>query len=209
MALNISIPHFYAKIRTEHLYQQDGRDGFEEAIIFGVQSVGGKALTFHVMTEEGAVRSRVPIHMLAWKDTSDKKPLDYLQLWDCFGENITHTTYEYLSQARVQVAFKDGTKEWGSYMMTFDWYNNPYSQEPTQYKAAHLIKLDGGNFSLQPNNRLMWKDMSFITKPFPDKPDWKVDNKDWVCESVSDRWTINHENDSYYYNVENVDLSNK
>jgi hypothetical protein len=209
MALNISIPHFYAKIRTEHLYQQDGRDGFEEAIIFGVQSVGGRALTFHVMTEEGAVRSRVPIHMLAWKDTSDKKPLDYLQLWDCFGENITHTTYEYLSQARVQVAFKDGTKEWGSYMMTFDWYNNPYSQEPTQYKAAHLIKLDGGNFSLQPNNRLMWKDMSFITKPFPDKPDWKVDNKDWVCESVSDRWTINHENDSYYYNVENVDLSNK
>jgi hypothetical protein len=209
MVLNISIPHFYAKIRTEHLYQQDGRGGFEEAVIFGAQSVGGKALTFHVMTEEGAVRSRVPIHMLSWKDPSDKKPLDYLQLWDCFGESVTVTTYEYLAQSRVQVVFKDGTKEWGNYMMTFDWYNNPYSQEPTQYKAAHLIKLDDGNFALQPNNRLVWKDMSFTTKPFPDKPDWKVDNKDWVCESVSDRWIIHHENDNYYYSVKNIDLSNK
>jgi hypothetical protein len=107
------------------------------------------------------------------------------------------------------VVFKDGTKEWGNYMMTFDWYNNPYSQEPTQYKAAHLIKLDDGNFALQPNNRLVWKDMSFTTKPFPDKPDWKVDNKDWVCESVSDRWIIHHENDNYYYSVKNIDLSNK
>jgi hypothetical protein len=147
--------------------------------------------------------------MLSWKDPSDKKPLDYLQLWDCFGESVTVTTYEYLAQSRVQVVFKDGTKEWGNYMMTFDWYNNPYSQEPTQYKAAHLIKLDDGNFALQPNNRLVWKDMSFTTKPFPDKPDWKVDNKDWVCEAVSDRWIIHNENDNYYYSVKNIDLSNK
>lgn len=204
--LNISIPHFYAKLRDEHLYQHDGREGFQEVVVFGVQSVGGKAMTFHVMTEEGAVRSRVPIHMLAWKDTAVKKPLDHLQLWDCFGEDVAVVAYDYLTQSRVQVVFKDGSKEWGSYVMTFDWYNNPYSEEPTQYKAAHLIKLDGGNFTLQPNNRLMWKDMSFTTKPFPEKPDWKVDDKDWVCESVSDRWVVHHENDSYYYTVEETNL---
>lgn len=204
--LNISIPHFYAKLRDEHLYQHDGREGFQDVVIFGVQSVAGKAMTFHIMTEEGAVRSRVPIHMLAWKDTAVKKSLDHLQLWDCFGENVTVVTYDYLAQSRVQTVFKDGTKEWGSYVMTFDWFNNPYSAEPTQYKAAHLIKLDGGNFTLQPNNRLMWKDMSFTTKPFPKKPDWKVDDKDWVCESVSDRWVVHHENDSYYYTVEETNL---
>lgn len=205
--LNISIPHFYAKLREEHLYQHDGRDGFQDVVIFGIQSVVGKAMTFHVMTEEGAVRSRVPIHMLAWKDTAVKKSLDYLQLWDCFGEDVAVVSYDYLVQSRVQVVFKDGTKEWGSYVMTFDWYNNPYSEEPTQYKAAHLIKLDGGNFTLQPNNRLMWKDMSFITKPFPEKPDWKVDNKDWVCEDVSDRWVVHHENDNYYYTVKETNLT--
>lgn len=203
--LNVSIPHFYAKMRDEHLYQHDGREGTQNVVVFGAQSVSGKALTFHVMTEEGAVRSRVPIHMLAWKDGTAKKPLDYLQLWDCFGEHIAVTVYDYLAQSRVNVIFKDGTKEWGSYMMTFDWFNNPYSEEPTQYKAAHLIKLDTGNFTLQPNNRLMWKDMSFITKPFPEKPDWKVDNKDWVCEGVSDKWLIHHQDENYYYTVKEAD----
>jgi hypothetical protein len=74
--LNTSIPHFYAKMRIEHLYQHDGRKGMQDVIVFGVQSVGGRALTFHIMTDEGAVRSRVPIHMLAWKDDAPKMALD-------------------------------------------------------------------------------------------------------------------------------------
>jgi hypothetical protein len=203
MEHNVSIPHFYAKIKLEHFYQHDGRDGLQDVIVFGAQSVGGKALTFHVMTEEGAVRSRVPVHMLAWKELTEEFPLDYLQLWDCFGYNISTTVYEYLSQSRVKVVFKDGNIRWGNYMMTFDWYNNSFSEEPTQYKAAHLIKLDNGQFALQPNNRLIWKDMSFITKPFPEKPDWKVDDKDWICESVSDRWVMNKgDENQFFYSLE-------
>jgi hypothetical protein len=202
MSLNISIPHFYAKMRIEHLYQHDGRPGFQDVIVFGAQSVAGRALTFHIMTDEGAVRSRVPIHMLAWKEDAPKKPLDHLQLWDCFGYEVTVTPYDYLLQSRVSAIFKDGSKEWGNYLMTFDWYSNPYSEEPTQYKAAHLIKLDDGNFTLQPNNRLMWRDMSFVTRPFPQKPDWKIDNKDWFCEGVSDKWLMNKEDEEiYYYNI--------
>jgi len=203
MEHNVSIPHFYAKIKLEHFYQHDSRDGLQDVIVFGAQSVSGKALTFHVMTEEGAVRSRVPVHMLAWKELTEEFPLDYLQLWDCFGYNISTTVYDYLSQSRVKVVFKDGNIRWGNYMMTFDWYNNAFSEEPTQYKAAHLIKLDNGQFALQPNNRLIWKDMSFITKPFPEKPDWKVDDKDWICESVSDRWVMNKgDENQFFYSLE-------
>ena len=134
--LNTPIPHFYAKMRIEHLYQHDGREGMQDVIVFGVQSIGGRALTFHIMTDEGAVRSRVPIHMLAWKDDAPKMALDHLQLWDCFGHEVSCTAYDYLLQSRVKAIFKDGSKEWGNYIMTFDWYNNPYSNEPTQYKAA-------------------------------------------------------------------------
>lgn len=202
MTLNTSIPHFYAKMRIEHLYQHDGRPGFQDVIVFGAQSVAGRALTFHVMTDEGAVRSRVPVHMLGWKEDAPKKPLDHLQLWDCFGHEVTVTPYDYLLQSRVKSIFKDGTSEWGNYLMTFDWHSNPYSDEPTQYKAAHLIKLDDGNFTLQPNNRLMWRDMSFVTRPFPKKPDWKIDNKEWFCEGVSDKWLMNKEDEEiYYYNI--------
>ena len=202
--LNISIPHFYAKMRTEHLYQHDGREGLQDVIIFGAQSNVGQALTFHVMTDDGCVRSRVPIHMIAWKEDTPKKALDHLQLWDCFGYEVVVTRYDYLLQSRVKTMFKDKTKEWGNYLMTFDWHSNSYSEEPTQYKAAHLIKLDDGNFTLQPNNRLMWRDMSFITKAFPKKPDWKVDNKQWTCENISDKWLMNKEDeDIYYYTLDN------
>ena len=202
MTLNTSIPHFYAKMRIEHLYQHDGREGFQDVIVFGAQSIAGRALTFHVMSDEGAVRSRVPVHMLTWKDTAPKKALDHLQLWDCFGHDFTVNAYDYLVQSRVQIIFKDGSKEWGNYLMTFDWYDNPYSNEPTQYKAAHLIKLDDGNFALQPNNRLIWRDMSFVTQLFSEKPDWMVDNKEWFCESVSDRWVLNKGDENiFYYNI--------
>ena len=208
--LNTTIPHFYAKMRIEHLYQHDGREGMQDVIVFGVQSVGGRALTFHIMTDEGAVRSRVPVHMLAWKDDAPKMALDHLQLWDCFGHEVSCTVYDYLLQSRVKAIFKDGSKEWGNYIMTFDWYNNPYSNEPTQYKAAHLIKLDNGNFTLQPNNRLMWRDMSFVTQPFPEKPDWMIDDKEWFCESVSDKWTMEKGNENiYYYTLESEKKSDK
>lgn len=200
MVHNISIPHFFTKIRTEHFYQHDGRNGMTEVIVFGAQSVAGRALTFHILTDDGCMRSRVPIHMLAWKEDSEKKPLDYLQLWDCFGYNISCTVYEYLDQMRVKTFFKDGSSMWGSYMMTFDWFLNPSSEEPTQYKCAHMIRLDDGNYTLQPNNRLMWKDMSFTTKKFPDKPDWKVDDKTWICEKTSDSWILEGD-DSFYYDI--------
>lgn len=202
MTHNISIPHFFAKLRLEHLYQHDGREGFKDVVVFGAQSIQGRALTFHVLCDDGSMRSRVPIHMLAWKEDATKMPLDHLQLWDCFGNHISATTYEYLDEMRVKTVLKDHSEHWGSYIMTFDWYDNPSSNEPTQYKCAHLIRLDNGNYALQPNNRLMWRDMSFTTKPFPERPDWLVDNKTWICEKTSDSWLVDDKDDNiYYYNI--------
>jgi hypothetical protein len=43
--------------------------------------------------------------------------------------------------------------------------------------------------------------MSFVTKPFPEKPDYMVDNKLWSCEDMSDRWIIDGNDDSYYYKI--------
>jgi hypothetical protein len=204
--LNVSFEHFYSFMRVEHMYGHDGRSGVIPCIVFGAQSVGGTALTFHVMLENGAIRSRVPIHMLCWKEESPKMALDYLQLWDCFGEDVVCTCFDYLKQSRVQVHFKDKTTAWGNYMMTFDWYGNGFSNEPSQYKCAHLIKLDSGCYALQPNNRLVFKDMSFVNKPIPEKPDWHVDDKKWVCEGVSEKWIINDE--SYFSDIKNTEDSN-
>ena len=45
--------------------------------------------------------------------------------------------------------------------------------------------------------------MSFVTKPFPENPDFKVDDKVFRCESASDRWLIDGDDDSYYYDLKN------
>lgn len=200
---NLNIPHFYCLLRKEHLYQNNKHFGeYENVAVFGAQSNAGKALLFTVMLDNGTIRSRVPIHMLCHKE-SKANQLDVLQLWDCFSENVTVTTYNFLRGARAKVIFKDKTNCWGNYMMTFDWYDNPYSDEPSQYKCLHMIKLDDGNFALQPNNRIFWKEMSFTTKPFPENPDYKVDNAPFRCEDKSDRWIIS-DDDNYYYDIKST-----
>jgi len=44
-----------------------------------------------------------------------------------------------------------------------------------------------------------------VTKEFPKSPDWKVDNKEWICESKSDKWVINSDDDVFYYDIKEND----
>lgn len=207
--LNVNIPHFYCFLRKEHLYAGESHIGdFEKVCVFAAQSNAGRALLFHVMLDNGTIRSRVPINKLSSSEDSPEMHLDFLQLWDCYSENVCVIEYDYLSEMRCKVIMKDGSEEWGSYMMTFDWYRNPFSDEPTQYKCLHMIEMDNGCYSLQPNNRIFWRDMSFTTKPFPEKPDYKVDSQIYKCESVSDRWLISGEDTSYYYKIEKAERVN-
>ena len=56
MTHNISIPHFYAKLRNSHLYQQDDSvTGTTDVVVFGVQSIEGRALTFHILMDNGVI----------------------------------------------------------------------------------------------------------------------------------------------------------
>jgi len=198
---NLNIPHFYCLLRKDHLYQGKDHIGeYENVTVFAAQSSSERALLFTVMLDNGTIRSRVPIHKLCSKPC-EEQPLDVLQLWDCFSVNSTVIKYDYLGGARSKVIFKDRSHCWGNYMMTFDWYDNAFSNEPSQYKCLHMIELDNGNYTLQPNNRIFWKHMSFTTKPFPEKPDYKVDNEIYRCENKSDRWIVS-DDDNYYYDIE-------
>jgi hypothetical protein len=201
--MNININPFYCYIKKEHLFDyQEGFGDFEYVLAFGVRSVPARALLFHIMTESGAQRANVPVSALIHKKDAPSLSLDYLQLWDCFGKEINVIVFDYLVNKRCQVIFKNKDIFWGSYMMTFDWENNCYTDTPQDYKNAHLIKLDNGCFALQPNNRILWRDTNFITKPLDPKnlPKYKVDKNIFVCET-SDRWT-SQDSDNFYYNIE-------
>lgn len=202
MILNKSISSFKCYVRAQHFTKnEEHSDTYHEAYAFGIQSITGKILTFHVMTNYGMLRSRVPISEIFLKQPTSDIPSHYKQLWDCFSENVTVTKFEYLSDKRCQVVLKDGVKVWATYMFTVDWFDNPYSDEPTDYKCGHILVSDEGYILCQPNNRIFWKDANFITQDFPlDVKELKVDSYLESVESHSDRW-VSENSDSFYYDI--------
>jgi hypothetical protein len=90
-------------------------------------------------------------------------------------------------------------------MFTIDWFNNPYSDEPSDYKCGHILVADDGYLLCQPNNRIYWRDSNWITKDFPISPkEIKVDTYIPSVESVADRW-ITEDTDCFYYNIDKDD----
>jgi hypothetical protein len=153
------------------------------------------------MTDYGMMRSRVPLSEIFLKEPNADIPFHFKQLWDCFSENVSVITYDYLCEKRCQVVLKDGSKIWASYLFTVDWYNNGYSDQPSDYKCGHVLVADDGYLLCQPNNRIFWKDSNWVTKDFPiNIKDIKVDNELISVETVSDRW-VSEDTDSYYYDI--------
>jgi hypothetical protein len=202
MILNSNIDSFKCLVRRSHFTKNEkDYNEFDNSIAFAIQSVSDKILTFHIMTDYGMLRSRVPIsEIFLNKPTKDIEP-HFKQLWNCFSENVSVIKYEYLKEKRCEVVLRDKTKVWGTYLMTVDWFSNPYSDEPTDYKCGHIIVADEGYLMLQPNNRIFWKDSNFITNKFPmELKNIKVDDKLISVEGVSDKW-VSENGDSFYYDI--------
>jgi hypothetical protein len=198
--LNENIPYFKALVPVSY-FTKDNTPGFYNVYCFAIQSVSGKILTFHVMTDDGMLRSRVPISSIYLKPAATDIPFHFKQLWDCFSENVTVTKYDFLTSNRLQVILRDGSKIWATYMFTVDWFDNPYSNEASDYKCGHILVADDGYLLCQPNNRILWKDSNWITKRPPENLKvFKVDTELPSVESVSDKW-VSENTDSYYYDI--------
>jgi len=200
--LNSNIELFKCYVRVSHFTKnEEDHNQYHKAYAFAIQSVAGKILTFHIMTDYGMLRSRVPISEIFMEVPTADIPSHFKQLWDCFSENVSVITYDYLYEKRCQVVLKDGSKVWATYLMTVDWYKNPYSDEPSDYKCGHILIADDGYLMCQPNNRIYWKDSNWVTKEFPFEPKlMKVDEHMESVESHSDRW-VSEDGNSYYYNI--------
>lgn len=150
-------PHFVQGLST-------ALDPLIPCAIFGICSVPGRALTFHVLLENGAQYARVPLHGLTHREPLDHPlPLSALQAWDCFGYDFSVHRYAYLAERDVEVRLGEphASMMRGQYCCTVDWYDNGYSDTPDQHKCAHIIALENGQFAAMPNNRVRWYDASF------------------------------------------------
>ena len=205
MILNSNIPSFKALVRKSYFTKNHkDSDEFYDVYVFGLQSIAGVILTFHVMVDNGMVRSRVLLSEIYTKTPTNDIPFNFKQLWDCFSENVSVIEYDFLAFHRAQVILRDGSKVWGTYLFTVDWYNNPYSDEPTDYKCGHILIADDGYLLCMPNNRIFWKDSNWVTKSLPkDLKQFKVDTELPSVENQSDRW-VTEDGDSFYYDMKEI-----
>ena len=95
--LNENIPYFKCLVRRSHFtHNVKDENKYDNAYAFAIQSVTGKILTFHIMTDYGMVRSRVPLSEIFIKEPTKDVPFYYKQLWDCFDYNVTVKKYSFL-----------------------------------------------------------------------------------------------------------------
>ena len=197
-------------VRNEYMYQfKKGHGEFTKAIITSIRCMPGQVVLFQVLLENGVMRDKLPSHALVLEPETPTPdlPFHYLQLWNCFSSNFNLFHINYLYDTRVSVFMKD--KNWydGNYYATINWAENDrdcdltLSQDPMEHKSHHIILLDNGQIALQPNNRIRWSEPSFVTKDFPSKPDYLV-NETWFNSEGFNKWKT-EDNDNYMYDITN------
>ena len=195
-------------VRDEYLYQQEvGFGQFSPAVILSVRCMPGQAALFQVLLDNGVVRDKLPSHALLTKEETPEVdlPFHYLQIWNCFSYNFTVMHLSYLYDTRVEVYMKD--RKWypGNYYATINWgANDPnmdltLAEDPMEHKSHHIILLDNGQIALQPNNRIKWSEPSFVTKDFPERPDYLVNKDYYNCESF-EKWQTEDSERMFYDN---------
>ena len=210
--INSDIPIFTSWLDTSFLYNKNVRETgeFIPVEVFGFTSLNRRCGLFSVMTEMGSIHTRVPIHYLNDKlpeDGLSDYPLDWLELWDSYSPYFSVHRYEYLKNSACKILLKD--KKWhnGKYLMTIDWSYGPefqtgQSENPGGHKQGHLIIGEGGQYFLQPGNRVVWRDGgAWIGSELKGHEKWIVFSKEFSCEQSGSRWFAG-EDEFYFYQFE-------
>lgn len=199
--LNTNIPLTVCKLRAEYLYNGTKHAGeLIPCLLFGAASVPGHAIGFHCMLHNGALIYRLPISAFVHRDDAPNIPLEHLELWDCLSEIMSCIEYEFLAGLRCDVLLRDRTWHEGVYRFTLDWHGSALADDPGEagHKCAHVIALHNGCFAAQPNNRIKWYEPSFITVPFPERPDYETNNTLWRVENKGPKWVTENTERMFY-----------
>jgi hypothetical protein len=165
----------------------------------------GQAALFQVLFDNGVMRDKLPSHALLTEPKLPEVdlPFHYLQIWNCFSYTFTLTHLSYVYDTKVEVYMKDKKFHTGSYYATINWGSNDLNtdltlaEDPLEHKSHHIILLDSGQIALQPNNRIKWFEPSFVTKPFPEKPDYDANTDFYNCEGF-EKWATEDSQRMFY-----------
>lgn len=149
--------HLYVWVDNKFL---DGSSGVTRAVLHSLSSRPGQVVMGHVLLESGAHWSGVPLHgIFCSQATTCEMVVADCQPWGAMGDQIFVTHMPYLEGLKVEVF----SAKWQgrSTGLVVDWRDG-FSRHPEQHKPLHLLEMDTGHYSLQPNNYLRWGDPSFV-----------------------------------------------
>lgn len=178
MTHNLSLPtHRYVHVRGDEIL---GKEGWVPAVWFGVSSTPGRALGCHVILENGAMLSDLPLHWLGTRP--HETLLESCQAWDCFGYELCVTEINYLNllTAHILDAKHQELPLRGKSWFSIDWVDNGWSSYPEQHKLLHLLACSDGSLRLLPTDRILWEDKSFtvidgVPKIMRQTREWSVE----------------------------------
>ena len=81
MELNHNIDNMKCLVRLSHFtHKEEDKNTFHNAYAFAIQSIAGKILTFHIMTDYGMMRSRVPMSEIFFKEPTSLLRIGFILL---------------------------------------------------------------------------------------------------------------------------------
>jgi hypothetical protein len=203
---NINIPPIECMVRGEYLRNME--DSFDKkfpCLVFGMSSIPSRTPLFHFLMEDGGIWWRMPISAFCWKNDATAQELDELVLWDSFSYYCGVAVFDVLKNKKISFISRRGKKYVGDYMFTLDWASGPsnhldtgFSEAAGQHKCGHVIRMDNGNYGIQPNNRILVCDPSFTVKKNL-VIERKINSRIWTTEQ-SPKW-VTEDTDNYYYGM--------
>lgn len=186
-------------IRAQYLYDFDAaREGeLVEGVWVSLKSIRGQAFRIETyLPEYGALYDKLPLSAFLWgNEHHDLLPLDVLQIWDCMSYHIELIDKPFLKGLRAEFFGKDKQLHQGEYMWTIDSCEpDPriptygFSETPEEHKSFNMLRLDNGQFALQPNNRCRFFDPA-ITHAELKKPDFAVCTRTYRVENQA-KWRL-------------------
>jgi hypothetical protein len=154
--------------------------GLMPCVWFGLVSIPGRAWGCTIMLECGAIYRAVPPHALAFNENPEPDwRIEHAQRWDCYGTQFSTIEYTYLRGVTAE-AKAGGLLRKGQYLFTVAPIDGGFSRYPEQAKEFCFIQLDNGRLTIQPTDKVLFCDSSFVTPQWP--TDLKTTTEIYSCE---------------------------
>ena len=201
MSFVCPIPPEKVWVRAEYLYDFDPerRGELVQGVWVSCKSLRGQAFRFETyLPEFGALYDKLPVNAFVWREDcapDDMLPLDVLQIWDCMSYHVELIHKPLLAGLRAEFFGKDRQLHGGEYMWTLDQCEpDPriptygFSETPEEHKSFNTLRLDNGQFALQPNNRCRFLDPA-LTHSQLKTPGFKVCTRTYRVENTA-KWRL-------------------